>query len=639
MRTTFLLSIALRGLGLSATTAALPQAPSAHDVRNSVPPTPLPEAIDLVRLQLPPGVPNDTVGACNAQVNPHGTGCLLVPTRAQFRSGDWLPDGRHVTVQVVFAGAPAAPDPASIYNGTQIIILKTDNSTFPGGSKWKCITCGVPKANIFDFVDNWEYPQSFDDGKRILFGPNIASCGEHMLASDECTPDKTYIYGINWTTQPSASESGGIRELRIHPDNVHLGFNAFALGGTSLGQWAYFGRLVFNPTPATGSPRYDLINVYRLYRPSLPMPLSAEGSQLSINTSAISVGEFRGFSGRGDEVVYIGNSVESCNVDVFACHLQTGAVRRLTSHPEYIDPLDASPDGKWWAILDTRSTDRQMFLAGMRYVPPVIDQIVSTVVSSTRNNGMRRFFTPWLIDNTGDRGDYFGQKINGPGFSELGSGDLRDPQWNAQADPRWSPDSRQLLYWEAQTISPACGAPNPLPCFASKEEYGHDVRVIIATFTDREPAAYVPVPVVPDEVPWGELVQSGAAVPPRVGVPAGSYTLQGRKAGYADVVIGAADNDTKSDMVAVTYHNYSDDGEYFLDGRENVTRYRPSLTLSHLDWFSDLVQVGKGQRNTKKTSPDGFHITIDVMVNLFDANGTISSTVDGVTYKQPLNGA
>jgi hypothetical protein len=57
-----------------------------------------------------------------------------------------------------------------------------------------------------------------------------------------------------------------------------------------------------------------------------------------------------------------------------------------------------------------------------------------------------------------------------------------------------------------------------------------------------------------------------------------------------------------------------------------------------VDWYSNLTQTGPGIYNTKKTSADGFHITIDVLTNEFNANGTLTTTIDGKKYSAPPNG-
>ena len=57
-------------------------------------------------------------------------------------------DGRDVLLNINFAGAPAAPDPGNSYSGSQVIMIRTDGTTFPDGDSWQCVTCGVPAANV-----------------------------------------------------------------------------------------------------------------------------------------------------------------------------------------------------------------------------------------------------------------------------------------------------------------------------------------------------------------------------------------------------------------------------------------------------------------------------------------------------------
>jgi hypothetical protein len=167
-----------------------------------VPPPPKPESIEVSELPLPPVIPNDTGAACTVDINPRGTGCIGKETG--LFGGNFLPDGNHVVAAVTFAGAPAAPDPASVYFGDNLIIVKADGTTFPNGDAWKCITCGTPISNSLgrDFnTDMRAYPQAFYDGSRVLVGTNIVSCGNFQLASVDCVPERTFIYPIRWQAQ------------------------------------------------------------------------------------------------------------------------------------------------------------------------------------------------------------------------------------------------------------------------------------------------------------------------------------------------------------------------------------------------------------------------------------------------------
>lgn len=601
-----------------------------------------PEPVEIHELPLPPVVAPGA--ACTAAVNPHKTGCIGRDGGLQ-QSGAFLPDGKHVIAVVRFGGAPAAPDPAAIYTGVQMIIVRSDGGLFPNGDAWKCVTCGVPAGNQVGRTTGMDTPQAFPDGKRLFVGTSVIDCGRHLLIDPGCTPDQVHIYPVRWNVTADGSGPGGsMRELRLHPDGIHLGFNSVSISNGKFGQFAYLGRLVFNPNPTTGTPlapRYDLAAVNRLFDADpQAQPVSVDPknpAKLKINPDAKPVGELRGFSGSGDEVTYIGYPAESSNIDVFAANLATGKVRRLTAHPEYTDPVGISPDDKWTVAMDTRGSNRQMFLAAMRDVPPITDLITTSATSSTRNNGQRRFFQPILIDHRGDRGDYIGQQLNAGDGAE---GSISDPYWNGRADPQWSPDGTQVAYWQAFVVPPACGGTNPLPCHTSTEPGGRDARMMIATLTDRKPLKNPKIKKISDTVPWGTPYVPGSAALERAYPPQGTYTLDGRKSGTAHITITENAARTGITTIEVTYTDFRDTGRYRLNGTEKVTTTNPSPTLNAVDWWSDLVQTdGHGAVHaTKKTSPDGFHLTIDILTNHFQATGTLTTTVDGTVYTQPANG-
>ncbi|KAF2177524.1 hypothetical protein K469DRAFT_732386 [Zopfia rhizophila CBS 207.26] len=588
----------------------------------TAPPPPEPEPISVTELPLPPVMPSTANGSCTPEINPRRTGCI--DQSVGLQSGGFLSDGRHIVALVRFEGSPAAPDPTSIYTGSQIIIVKADNTTSPNGDSWKCLTCGLPPENELGRTEALDYPQTFADGSRILAGTNIIDCRPFHLTSQECTPDRTRIFPLRWNTAVDGSGPGGsIRGLRLHPDNEYLGFNAATVTARKFNQYGYLARLSFNPSPTTGtplSPRYDLVNVTRLFDPAAVQSLSIDSknkSLIHINPNAVTVGELRGFSGTGREVTYIGYPAESSNIDVFAADLSTGVVRRLTAHPEYCDPVDISPDDKWNVVMDTRGSGRQMFLAGMRGVPPITDLVSSSTTSSTRNNGARRFFQPYIIDYYGDRGDYFGQRVNAAGDGSPGS--INDAYWNGMADPKWSADGTRIVYWQALAVPPACA------------------RIMVAHLTSWTPLLPREIPPIPDTVPWRVKYEPGTPIPARPYPPQGNYVLEGEVSGFADVVITENGNKSLMNKVGVTYHNFSDDGVYVLNGAEEVEVRNPSSTLNVVDWYSDLERTGPSI-STKRTGTGGFHLTIGILTNEFEANGTLTTTVDGVVYEQPGNG-
>lgn len=100
----------------------------------------------------------------------------------------------------------------------------------------------------------------------------------------------------------------------------------------------------------------------------------------------------------------------------------------------------------------------------------------------------------------------------------------------------------------------------------------------------------------------------------------------------------SAEPDGPLNHVSVSYHDFSDNGIDVLVGTENTTSTNLNATTSLVDWYSDLTQTGSST-STKRTSPGGFHLTIDILLNVFRATGTLTTTIDGVEYLQPLNGA
>ncbi|KAK0102628.1 hypothetical protein ONS95_006233 [Cadophora gregata] len=597
----------------------------------TVPDPPNPEFFDISQLTLPPAISNTSTGACTAAINPRRTGCIYYQENYDFQSGDFTPDGKHVVVSVNFTGAPAAPDPASIYSGAQVILITADGTNFPNGDAWKCMSCAVPAENKQSLDPVIDYPHVYRGGTKILWGHNVLDCNGELLAGSSCTPNGTNIYPIFWPISTNATARGGVpRELRLHPDDRHILWSSLSANGQST----YTGRLQFNAEPTSGSlrvPRYDLVDVNLLAKANSTPAIYAEGNELKINPNPLSLGELRGWSGNGEEILYLGTNVEANNVDLWAIHVVTGVRRRITSHPEYVDPVVSSADNKNYLIMDTRGSNRQMWMSGMRAIPPILDLVVVLLAVSTRNNGPRRFFQPILLDHYGDRSEvgYYGQRINTAG--DLSSGSINDPNWNGRADGGFSLDGTKIVYWQALVTAPSCGGVNPLPCPVSTTEGGANYRVMLAKRIGHAPTHPAPVFKIPDVIPWATPFPPGSTVPADLTLAPGHYTLYGKAHGSADVVYAP-------DSVSVRYSNYSDDYKHILDGYENATSSvsPPNFFLVRVSWFSDIIQTGK-VFGTKKTSPGGFHSEIDAMINIFSANGSLTTTLDGVEHHQPLN--
>jgi hypothetical protein len=163
---------------------------------------------------------------------------------------------------------------------------------------------------------------------------------------------------------------------------------------------------------------------------------------------------------------------------------------------------------------------------------------------------------------------------------------------------------------------------------------------MLARLTSRKPAKPANVFDVPEHIPWATPFPPGSQLPARYQLLPGNYTIRGRISGAADVVLGEDPTAAgRIGSVSVTYANYSDERGYVVNGHEQVSLeiLLPDVWNNLVHWYSDLVQTGVVQA-TKKTSPGGLHLQINAMTNILQANGTLTTTIDGIEYKQPANG-
>jgi hypothetical protein len=581
--------------------------------------------VTIKELPVPPTVPQD--GVCT-----HPTGCV---------SADWsgigtpgpARDPKYVFLGITYAGAPDS-GPASVYSGNQVLVVRTDGSTFPNGEAWKCLTCGVSYGSDID-TSQLTYPPANElpDRRRVLVSNGILACGpegaEYAVTDPRCTPSNTRITPIYWNDRPlfQKNEQGvnNGREWRLSPDGEHLLFNVVDFRVLSI--VPYVGRITYDEEKG----RYHLTDVTTLQNPAAAyQPLVVEdGNLLRLNQAGM-VGEPRGWTADGRATLGI-QSLNADSMDAWATDLATGASRPVTRNAHYTDPMQMSPNGKWLLAEEVNGSGRLDFISGLPGIPPLTSQGgTAPYVSGIRNNGNRRFFSPWLVDPK-----------TGNGF-QINAGS--DKNWNIAADPAWLADSTAVVYTE----NLACGAnPTPHRCADSTEPGGRNSRLMIARFPDFKPSARVAVAPFPDTT-WG--LPYDPSTPPQQPkpVPTGTYTLRGKAQGAATVVITNSSTGTQNLSVAVAYSNFSDDGTNIINGTEKVERVSNTAlgctpgtasALACLTWTEDLTLSGK-HTGTKRTGPDGFTLGPAAMLrNEFQAVGTLTTTIDGTPFTQPANGS
>jgi hypothetical protein len=571
----------------------------------------------IQELPVPPTAP--ATGCTNA------TGCVSGAWGALGSPGFfWNP--HYVLLGVTYAGAPAAPDPASIYSGPQVLLEKTDGTTFPNGDAWKCLTCGVPASNEQGVITSdftYPPPHALPGDKKVLVGNGILQCGNgrvnYAVTDPRCTAADTQIYPIYWDGTPlgappsATSPLGNGREWRLSPDGVHLAWDSlFVINRISFGENEFEGTLQFDPADQ----RYNLTDVYFL--PQATAWVVKGDGRLQFNPTAM-IGELRGWSSDGKSILGI-QSYESDSIDAWATSLATGRSVPLTNHAEYTDPMFMSPNGRWMINEEVAGSGRLDFISAMQGIPPITDLLTTAYVSGIRNNQNRRFFLPWLVSPATGQSE----QINAGG----------DPNWNAAADPVWLADSNGVVWAE----NLACGAnPTPHQCAASSEPGGRNSRVMIARFPTLPPSkALVPAPISNTAPAKWAVPYTGQTLAPSVPfLPAGTYTIKGHARGFATVVVTDNSAGTGIQSIQATYYDYSQDGRHVINGTESVQN---DSTPGNVTWNEGLTLSGR-QQGTKVTSPGGFTLGLATeFENIFLATGTMTTTIDGQTYTQPATG-
>jgi hypothetical protein len=494
---------------------------------------------------------NDGTGLCPVAPPPPAPEPIdlaVVPLPADAESAQfpwWSADGSRIVFAASLAGVPR----------TQIA------SVAPDGSGFRCLTCPIASAPGPILTK----PIPFSDGTRVMVrvgNQTPVSAADHAVL--ECAPS---VLDCQTPTlvpiePPSATDPNVTqdqRELRPAPDGEHVGFTQVreAVDGEPTAV-AIAGRLV------RGADRY-VVEDARVVSTLGELKQFAPDEPAAAIVAAFSQSPFG-----------------AANPDAVRVDLRNGTVTRVTSHPDYDEPVELSPDGGWFLVGSGRGG--AFFFSVFSQVPrpglvnPGLEVLTSFLFLTQRDP----LLEPWLVDRFGERGDYIGQQLN-PGSRAQG--------WDGRMIMNWHPDGTRIVFWEGATTAAA------VP----------DSRLVVATLSSRTPVMSPIAPAFPS-LSWAPPL--AGYVPPAV-APA---SRAGLVSGTAQVTYSAA---TPRRLV-VTYTNFSDDGRAIVDGDETAV-YTPGLT-GETTYEANVALRGCRQ---------GFLRATSAHVALSGITGRVESEVDG----------
>jgi hypothetical protein len=296
--------------------------------------------------------------------------------------------------------------------------------------------------------------------------------------------------------------------------------------------------------------------------------------------------------------------------DDFAVDLTNGAVRRLSRHPDHDEGLALTRDERW-VVMSSARTDNRLEFLGMLPRPPYIDWIAFSLhfvaiagqpgdgISPGGNPNERDcYLDPWILDRWFERGDYIGQRLLKPA----------DGWASAAGGFEWSPDGTKISVVEAQLRRL-----HPPPDTQAW-------RLRIASLPKRVPiAAADVVPLVPTPEPAWAIRYEDWLVPDTFG----DVVVDGAYSGTATV--HNAFPTVLQGSARVTFDHYSDDGESFLDGFEEIRI--PVLVINGAEYEVDLTL--RGRRKGRMQGEIAYDFVNDVNT------GSVTTTIDGRTLDGP----
>ncbi len=410
------------------------------------------------------------------------------------------------------------------------------------GADLRCLTCSAWE-NAVPLLK----PIPFRDGRRVLLRIGVqtpASAADHGVL--ECAPSvhdcrEAEIVPIVPASADDENVVQDQREFRPAPDGEHVAYSQMRTSASgSLVLVGVVGRLVRQDD------RYEVENAR----------VVSEGVEVKQFTN----------DGSGVIVSRFTDGFEAANPDGVIIDLASGEEERLTRALDYDEPVEISPDGQWLIVGSGRTTGlfetvSQVVRPG--FMNPGLEAMFAPIFLTRR----APLLEPWLVDRRGARGAYLGQAL---APDAIASG------WDTRSITNWKPDGTAAVTWQISLEDPA------------------RTRVVVFRMPARTPAERAEGGRTPSPA-WAPAL--AGFVPADIEPPA---SRDGAVSGRAEIRFEQG----VPRLLEVRYTNFSDDGEWVLDGFER-SLYLPGLGGS-ATYDADLT-VGGAHRGFLRA--DGVRMT------------------------------
>jgi hypothetical protein len=463
------------------------------------------------------------------------------------------------------------------------------------GQKPHCITCGLSNEPLVGEAEQPGLIQPFPDGKRVMYGPygvpTVLECTPTVV---NCKHAQIFPVDLSGAFAPGglifpggangfAFDTGGAASPKLSPDGNYIAFSDVRTDSIEEMVLAKLGK---------EGEKY-VVSQPRVLNPAGPT------SPTDPNTGAWSdsagLFEFKTFVEGGRAVTYVqvgGN--ENGGINLWKLDLQTGQRTQLTSYPEWEEDMAVSPDGKSMLVGIDSQTRHYMDFAGLlpfRGFFGAVEgaDIAISHVSSAKLRSCAPFSSALLPASGDQNGNLVGQIVD-----PYEGGEIRD-SGDINGWPQWSPNSTSVAL-STQSFATLAGAP-----------------YLLVAHLSRKPTE--PLPIVSSEPgSWAPGVQEYHGA---IGSEA-EVTLKGVASGQVRVHEGNPFFGGSGDLSA-TYENYSEDGESFVNGTQNIVggTITNNITMSG-------AHTGSLHGEVTYLGPGAYH-------------GSQTATYDGTTVSGPAS--